>query len=138
MLPEFVEYCRLIADLPNQHPSIQSSTLAPYTIGPNVAELAGQIFFDDDYVLDVWELLDLSTRTIRSYSYALDQSGERVWWYDPQEHPHIPELQSTHPHHKHVHPDVKHNRIPALGISFDQPNLPFLIGEVAMLLQTHS
>ena len=138
MLPEFVEYCRLIANLPNQHPSIQSSTLAAYTIGPHVAEVEGQVLFDHGYVLDIWELLDLSANAIRSYSYELDRSGERVWWYDPQEHPHIPELQSTHPHHKHVHPDVKHNRIPAPSISFHQPNLSFLIGEVEQLLQTHT
>ena len=138
MLPEFAEYCRLLANLPNQHPSIGSSTLAPYMIGPHVAEVEGQVFFDRGYVLDIWELLDLSTLTIRSYSYELDRSGERVWWYDPQEHPHIPELQSTHPHHKHVHPDVEHNRIPAPGIAFDQPNFPFLVGEVEQLLAVQS
>jgi hypothetical protein len=39
-------------------------------------------------------------------------------------------LQSTHPHHKHEHPDIKHNRIVAPGLSFAQPNLPFLIAEI--------
>jgi hypothetical protein len=48
-------------------------------------------------------------------------------------HPHIPELQSTHPHHKHVPPEIKHNRIPAPGIAFDRPNLPYLIAEVEAL-----
>ncbi len=38
--------------------------------------------------------------------------------------------QSTHPHHKHVPPDIKHNRIPAPGLSFTQINLPFLIREI--------
>jgi hypothetical protein len=36
----------------------------------------------------------------------------------------------THSHHKHVPPDVKHNRIPAPGLSFSHPNLPFLIEEI--------
>jgi hypothetical protein len=45
-------------------------------------------------------------------------------------HPHIPALQSTHPHHQHVPPDIKHNRIPAPGISFTKPNLLHLIAEV--------
>jgi hypothetical protein len=27
-------------------------------------------------------------------------------------------------------PDIKHNRVPAPGISFEQPNLPFLIEEI--------
>ena len=42
--------------------------------------------------------------------------------------------QSTHPHHKHIPPDIKHNRIPAPGLSFDEPNLPFLIREVEGLI----
>lgn len=39
-------------------------------------------------------------------------------------------LASTHPHHKHIPPDIKHNRIPAPGLSFTRPNLPFLIEEI--------
>jgi hypothetical protein len=35
-----------------------------------------------------------------------------------------------------VHPDIKHNRIPAPDISFDQPNLPFLIQEVERWLKS--
>ncbi len=34
------------------------------------------------------------------------------------------------PHHKHIPPDIKHHRIPAPGLSFQQPNLPFLIEEI--------
>jgi hypothetical protein len=40
---------------------------------------------------------------------------------------------STHPHHKHIPPNIKHNRIPAPGLSFDQPNLPLLIAEIEQL-----
>lgn len=36
----------------------------------------------------------------------------------------------TGQNHKHVPPDIKHHRIPAPGISFEQPNLPFLIEEL--------
>ncbi len=36
----------------------------------------------------------------------------------------------THPHHKHIPPDLKHHRIPAPGISFSEPNLTFLIREI--------
>jgi len=39
-------------------------------------------------------------------------------------------LASTHPHHKHIPPDIKHNRIPAPELSFTQPNLPFLMQEI--------
>ncbi|MEN8215749.1 MAG: hypothetical protein ABFS56_05115 [Pseudomonadota bacterium] len=35
-------------------------------------------------------------------------------------------LASTHPHHKHIPPDIKHNRIPAPILSFTHPNLPEL------------
>jgi hypothetical protein len=44
--------------------------------------------------------------------------------------PNEPSLASTHPHHKHVPPNIKRNRIPAPGLSFVQPNLPFLIEEI--------
>jgi hypothetical protein len=31
---------------------------------------------------------------------------------------------------KHIHPDIKHHRIPAPELRFDEPNLPFLIQEI--------
>jgi len=54
---------------------------------------------------------------------------DKHYWYDDQPHPHDVSLQSTFPHHKHIHPDIKHHRIPAAGIQFDQSNLPFLVQE---------
>ena len=135
MLPVFDEYCLLIARLPDRFPFIESATLVTYTIGPYAAEVAGQLTFDAGYVLDVWELLDLSTRTLRSYSYELDCAGERVWWYDPTGHPGDSTLAATHPHHKHIPPDIKHHRVPAPDPSFTRPNLPFLIQEIEQLLK---
>ena len=41
---------------------------------------------------------------------------------------------STLPHHKHVPPDLKHHRVPAPHLSFDHPNLPFLIKEIEQTL----
>ena len=55
--------------------------------------------------------------------------------YDPQPHPDAPALQSSHPHHKHIPPDIKHHRIPAPKMSFTQPNLPALIGEIEEMLK---
>ena len=133
MLPSFEDYCTQIARLPDQFPAIVSSTLTAYTIGPFAAEVEGQLTFAGGYVLTVWELLDLDSRTIHSYSYELDRAGERVWWYDPTGHPDDPTLAATHPHHKHVSPDIKHHRIPAPEISFTRPNLPFLIRQVEQL-----
>ena len=39
----------------------------------------------------------------------------------------------THPHHKHVPPNIKHHRIPASDLVFTEPNLPFLIREIERL-----
>ena len=75
-------------------------------------------------------MVDFEQGRIRNYSYEIRQAGEKLAWYDPFEHPHIPALASTHPHHKHIQPDIKHHRIPAPGISFEQPNLPYLIEEI--------
>lgn len=136
MLPAFEKYCRLIAGFADRHKDIRSSGLTVYTIGPMTAEVEGQLLFNDDYTLDVWKLIDLSARAIRSYSYELIHKDERVLWHDPTDHPHIPALQSTNPHHKHVQPNIRHNRVPAPNICFDQPNLPNLIEEVAALLSS--
>ena len=129
-LADFQTYGALIYALQEKYPSVQSSTLVLATIGPTLAKLEGQVTFVGDVVLDVWELVDFAAGRIRSYSYEIYQAGEKIAWYDPFAHPHIPELASTHPHHKHILPDIKHHRVPAPGISFEQPNLPTLIQEI--------
>lgn len=44
-------------------------------------------------------------------------------------------LASTHPHHKHILPNIKRNRIPASNMSFERPNLPVLIAEFEELIK---
>ncbi len=39
-------------------------------------------------------------------------------------------IASTHPHHKHVPPDITRKRIPDPALSFTRPNLPLLIEEI--------
>lgn len=56
-----------------------------------------------------------------------------AFWYDPEPHPENPDLAKTFPHHLHEPPDIKHNRQPAPGISFDSPNLPTLIEDCIAL-----
>ena len=129
-IPDFQTYGQLIYSLQERYPSIQRSTLVLATIGPTLAKLEGQVTFERDVVLDVWELVDFETGRIRNYSYEIYQAREKIAWYDPFEHPHISELTSTYPHHKHVLPDIRHNRVPAPGISFEQPNLSILIEEI--------
>ena len=67
------------------------------------------------------------------YGYEIYRGEEKIFWYDPQPHPNDEELQSTYPHHKHILPEIKHNRIPAANMSFEQPNLPALISEIESL-----
>lgn len=129
-IPDFQTYGELIYSLQDRYPSIKRSTLVLATISPTLAKLEGQVTFEGDVILDVWELVDFEAGRIRSYSYEIYQAGEKIAWYDPFEHPYIPELASTYPHHKHIPPDIKHNRVPAPGISFEQPNLLTLIEEI--------
>ena len=128
-LPDFHTYSVLIYSLPEHYASIRHSTLVLASIGRTLAKLEGQLTFAGDVVLDVWELIDFAAGRLRNYSYEIYRAGEKIAWYDPFEHPHIPALASTYPHHKHIPPDIKHQRVPAPGISFEQPNLPTLIEE---------
>lgn len=128
-LPNFRTYNELVYSLQDRYPCIRRSTLVLAPIGATMAKLEGQVMFDD-VTLDVWELLDFDTGHILNYSYKVYQGKEKLYWYAPFEHPHIAELAGTYPHHKHVPPDIKHNRVPAPDISFDRPNPPILIEEI--------
>jgi hypothetical protein len=83
--------------------------------------------------LRIFEYLDLSDGEILDYSYAIYDKGEKIRWYDAQPHPENPSLASTFPHHYHEQPDIKHNRLPAPGITFTAPNLPRLIADCLTL-----
>ena len=121
----------------NQHfSSIQRSTLVVVRRGKRVAVLKGEMSFTQGYRITVQERLSFDTGTveIEFYGYELWHNAEKIAWYDAQPHPNNPELASTHPHHKHIPPDIKHNRIPAPNTSFERPNLPVLIGEIENLV----
>ncbi|MCX6049224.1 MAG: DUF6516 family protein [Chloroflexi bacterium] len=130
MLPALIVYERFIYSLLDRYPSIRHSTLVLIPHGPAFAELTGVILFENDIRLTVWEDLDFDEPIIQGYSYSVSRGEERLYWYDPQPHPNDPMLASTHPHHKHVPPNIKRNRIPAPGLSFREPNLPLLIEEI--------
>jgi hypothetical protein len=98
------------------------------------AEVFGEILFADGIRLEVTEVLDFGERRIEDYGYTVYRGEERLYWYDSQPHPNDPSLAGTHPHHKHLPPDIKHNRVPAPGLRFTQPNLPFLIEEVLSIV----
>lgn len=123
-------YANFIYSLPQQYSKIQFFKATIFTTGLNIAKASGIIKFDGDIALEFVERIDLQAAEIYDYSYEIRREDFVIQYYDPQPHPEDPNLSSTFPHHKHVHPDIKHNRQPAPGISFDKPNLPFLIEEI--------
>ena len=129
-LNSYEEYARLIFSLLADRPTVQSHTLAVYTVSQTIGITRGQVVFRSGHVLQVFEQIDFVAHRILKYFYQVTCEGESLWWYDSMPHPDVPELQSTHPHHKHVPPGIKHHRIPAPNISFAVPNLPHLIDEV--------
>ena len=130
------DYETFIYSLSEQFPSILQSMLVVVQRGRSYAELSGEVLFAAGYRLVVYERLtwDSGPLLIEGYGYEVWQSSEELYWYDSQPHPLDSSLASTHPHHKHLPPDIKHHRIPAPSLSFAAPNLPLLIGEIETTL----
>jgi len=122
-------YSRFVTDLLHR-PTIKHSTVAVWSDSSYTGVAEGEVFFSNNIRLRIREELDFYTGLITSYGYEVYRGSERLFWYDDFPHPNDPDLASTYPHHKHVPPDIKHNRISALDISFNRPNLPVLIQEV--------
>lgn len=136
--PSRAEYEHFIYTLPETHSEIASSTLHLFTNSPTTGFLRGSIWFKSGLELRVFEYLDFSDGELLDYSYTVFRAEERVRWYDPQPHPENPDLASTFPHHLHEAPNIKHNRKPAPGISFDSPNLSTLITDCISLGESPS
>ncbi len=134
------DYELFVYALPQQFGRISSSTLLLVRRGRLYAELTGEIFFRHGYRLSLFERLNLESGeiTITGYSYEAYLDGDKLYWYDSQPHPDDAALASTHPHHKHIPPDIKHHRVPAPGLSFAEPNLAKLIQEIEMLIDNDS
>jgi len=131
------DYELFLYTLAAQFPSIRRSTVTFVRLGASLARVAGELYFDQGVRLVVREriLYQRLPILIDWYGYEAWRGEQKLYWYDSQPHPDDPVLQSTHPHHKHVPPDIKHNRIPAPAMSFTQPNLPALVREVESLVQ---
>ena len=129
-------YEDFIYNLPATYPVVVYSTLVAIRHSAKQATVVGEVVFTNAHRLAVNERLDFADDfvIIRHYGYEVWQGKVKLYWYDSQAHPNNPALAPTHPHHKHVPPNIKHNRIPAPGLSFTQPNLPFLIQEIEHLL----
>lgn len=130
------DYEEYVYTLRLQFSSVLQSTLVLIPRGRRIAILQGELLFDRGLRVSIKERLsdEVGHVTIEAYGYEIWRDSEKIAWYDAQPHPDVPELQSTFPHHKHVPPDIKHHRIPAPGLSFDEPNLPNLITEIETLL----
>jgi hypothetical protein len=138
MLTSLEEYEHFIYTIRERFPSILSSTLVLVSTGVATATVRGEITFESDITLVVAEAITFARQRgrITSYGYEVWQGAVKLYWYDSQPHPDDPYLAETHPHHKHVPPDIKRNRIPAPGLSFKKSNLPFLIEEIERELLT--
>ena len=132
------DYEEFVYTLRQRFPSINGSTLVLVRRGKRVATLQGEITFPQGLRIAVKERLsfDEGPVVIEDYAYELWNKGDKVAWYDAQPHPDEPNLASTYPHHKHIPPDIKHNRIPAPKLRFNQPNLSALIQEIEELLKS--
>jgi len=131
--PTLSEYETLLYGLTNQHPQVQESTLRLYTVSVLSAIVEGELRLTNGLTLQVLEIINFKSRRIQKYSYTVLRGQEKLCWYDPQPHPEIESLKSTFPHHRHEPPNIKQNRLPAPGISFDAPNLHTLIQDCVEL-----
>ena len=129
ILSSLSDYSRLVAHLLNR-PGVIRSTVTVWSVSPYTGVAEGEVFFANGLKLRMREELDFDEHLIASYVYEVYQGNEKLYWYDDFPHPNDPTLASTHPHHKHVPPNIKRNRIPAPGLSFQKPNLPFILEEV--------
>jgi len=128
--PEDYEF--FLYTLSERFPSVRRSTLTFVRKGISLARVAGEVFFENGIRLVVRERIVYHRlpAVIDWYGYEVWHENEKLYWYDSQPHPDDPVLQSSHPHHKHIPPDMKHHRVPAPGMSFTKANLPLLIEEI--------
>ena len=131
-LESLTNYSRLVSEVVHR-PTVVRSTVAVWSDSPYTGIAEGEVFFSNGTRLRIREELDFDAGLITSYGYEVYRGAERLYWYDDFPHPNDPNLVSTFPHHKHVPPDIKHNRIPAREISFTRPNLQVIIREIEKL-----
>jgi len=132
LLNSLAQYSRFLADLLHR-PTVERSTVLVWSDSPYTGVAEGEVFFSNDIRLRLREELDFHAGLITSYGYEIYRGSQRLYWYDDFPHPNDPNLASTFPHHKHVPPDIKHNRISAPEINFNRPNLPVIIREIEEL-----
>lgn len=132
-LGSLANYSQFLAKLFNR-PDVIRSTITVWSLSPYTGIAEGELFFTSGFRLRMREEIDFDAQLITSYGYETYQEAEKLYWYDDFPHPNDPTLASTHPHHKHVPPNIKRNRIPAPDLTFTRPNLPQIIEEIEELI----
>ena len=133
-LRSLYDYSHFIAEILNSA-TVERSTVRVWSDSPYTGVAEGKVYFSSNIRLYIREELDFDARLITAYGCEVYQHDERLYWYDDFPYPNDPPLASTFPHHKHLPPDIKHNRIPAPEISFSRPNLSCLIEEIERLVE---
>lgn len=130
------DYELLLYTLTDQFPSVRCSTVTFIRRGATLGRVTGELYFGCDVRLVVRERVVYHRLpvVIDWYGYEVWRGNEKLYWFDSQQNPSDPALQSTDPHHKHISPGIKHHRIPEPEMSFNQPNLPKLIHEIEALI----
>lgn len=131
-LKSLADYSRFLAEILG-HPSILRSTVHVWSDSPWSGIAEGEVFGGNGMRLRMREGIDFAAGLITSHGYEFYRGNERLFWYDDFPHPNDPTLAATYPHHKHVPPDMRRNRVPAPEIKFDLPNLPFLMTTLQQL-----
>ena len=131
-LASLANYSRFVAALFDQ-PYVKRSSVTVWSDSPYTGVAEGEVFLNNGIRLRLREELDFDAAIITSYGYEVYRHEERLYWYDDFPHPNDPALASTFPHHKHVPPNIKRNRIPAPEMSFTRPNLPILLRDAERL-----
>ncbi|MBD2428131.1 DUF6516 family protein [Phormidium sp. FACHB-1136] len=122
-------YSRFISKILDRD-DIEKTTITVWSNSPYSGTAEGEVFFKDGLRLRMREELDFDAGLITSYGYEVYKNETRLYWYDDFPHPNDASLASTFPHHKHIPPNIKRNRIPAPNIDFNHPNLPFILQEI--------
>ncbi|OQX79524.1 MAG: hypothetical protein B6D61_03420 [Bacteroidetes bacterium 4484_249] len=133
-LESLADYSRFVAEL-SDRPLVKNSMVSVWSTSPYTGVAEGEIFFYHGFRLRIKEELDFGSGLITSYGYESYKGQERLYWYDDFPHPNDSSLAPTFPHHKHVPPDIKRNRVPAPEISFAHPNLQFVIQELEKIIE---
>jgi hypothetical protein len=131
-LRSLADYSRWIVQLLDQ-PSVQHSSVRLWSDSPYTGIAEGEVLFSHGIRLRMREEIDFAAALITSYGYEVYRGEERLYWYDDFPHPNDPSLAATFPHHKHVPPGIKRNRIPAPELTFERPNLSFILREIREL-----